>query len=683
MMVLFLSFWFGCEVTGASAASLGEGTYKVGEDISAGLNNFSVQEGTATILISRGEEVLLVETLDSDKTYSSNQFSARLRDGDAIEIYLDGGSHIEVSQTGKLDMKNIRAGYYEVDVDIPAGTYTLDIVNPDDSAYISILDNEYFEKESFSLFYEEVNPDRYTFSKGEKIYISSLIETINFKEVILVPKSITLSKTSLTLMVNRTAQLSATVNPSTARNKGVSWTSGNPAIATVDTKGNVKAVKVGKTTITATANGDKSITKTIPVTVLKIIPTSLKLNKSSLHISKKQIVKVTATVDPKDAADKTILWKSSNPKVATVDSQGNIKGLANGSATVTATAKDNPKVYKKVAVKVSTKTVKVNKTGLTLTAGKTAVLKATVSPLDSTDKAVKWTSSNTRIATVDSKGKVSGKTKGTATITATVKDAKAVKVKVTVTAPIPAKSVKLNKNSVTLGKGKTLALTATVSPHNTTNKTVKWKSSNTRVATVDSKGKVKAVGSGTARITASTINGKTTAATITVPYVKNLSAGKWKAGKDIPAGRYKITAKAGSGNLVIGMGTEDRFINEILSSEKDEFGVTAVTTDIKAGDNIEISGLDNVQFTRVANIRSNTLHSGYWTVGKDIAPGKYKITTPDYMGNLFIYRGDNLLVNEILAHKPGTYTVTSVTVTLKSGDRIGISGLDHVVFTKR
>ena len=58
-----------------------------------------------------------------------------------------------------------------------------------------------------------------------------------------------------------------------------------------------------------------------------MIPTDLKLSKSTLNIVNKQIVKVTATVTPADAANKTVVWKSSNTKVATVDSKGNIKGI--------------------------------------------------------------------------------------------------------------------------------------------------------------------------------------------------------------------------------------------------------------------------------------------------------------------------------------------------------------------
>jgi len=87
---------------------------------------------------------------------------------------------------------------------------------------------------------------------------------------------------------------------------------------------------------------------------------------------------------------------------------------------------------------------------------------------------------------------------------------------VTVTPRVAAKSVKLNLTFATVGKGKTIQLAATVSPANTTNKKIVWSSSNKKVAVVDSVGKVKAVGKGTARITAKTANGKTGSAAITV-----------------------------------------------------------------------------------------------------------------------------------------------------------------------
>lgn len=686
MMLLFFSLASGSTgmIVHAASNTLKSGLYVVGKDLSPGLNKFTISSGTAELSVDHGKDFYIYEYLDSENYYNSNQFITNLKNGDRIEISLsDGSSSVRVESVSKIDLKKISNGFYEVGAAIPTGTYTLNFDNPADEydmAFVDIYDKNDNLKDS-NILAPEDNPYSYNFSKGDKVYVSYMIGTMSFTENI--PKSITLNKSSLSLKMNQSVKLTATVNPSNATNKGITWSTSNAAVASVDAAGNVKAVKVGSATITATAKGNPSVKKSVKVTVSKVVPTSVKLSKSTLGITKNQTVKVTASVSPADAQDKTIQWKSSNTKVATVDSKGNIKGIANGKVTITATAKDNTKVSKIVTVTVSTKTLKTNKSSLSITEGKSEILKATISPSDSTDKTVSWKSSNTKIAKVDSKGKVTGVKKGTATITASVKGAKEVKVKVTITAPIAAKSVKLNKTSATVAKGKTLTLAATVSPSNTTNKTVKWKSSNTKVAKVDSKGKITAVGAGSAKITATTANGRTTAATITVPYVKSLSAGTWKAGKDLSAGRYKITTNNGSGNLIIGMGT-DRFVNEILSSKQDDFGgVTTVTTDIKSGDSIKIEGLNSVQFTKVSNVKSNALHSGYWTVGKDINQGKYKITTPSGYGNLIISRGSSILVNEILSNKSDGYSVTSVTTTLKTGDRINIAGLNKVVFTKK
>ena len=684
-MLLIFSVVSGSTGMIAHAASntLKAGVYTVGKNLSPGLNKFTVSDGSAVLYVDRGEYTIIEEYLDSENYEYSNQFIANLKNGDIVEI-TKGSSPVKVESISKIDLKKVSNGFYEVGTDIPAGTYTLNLDNPAheyDEAYISVFDKNYDDIE-YNIIAPEDKPT-HTFNKGDKVYVYFMIGTMSFTQKVITPTSITLNKSSLSLKVDQSAKLTATVKPDNATNKGINWSSTNTSVATVDANGNVKTMKAGNATITATAKGDTAVKKSISVTVTKIVPTSIKLSKSTLNITKNQSIKVTATVSPDNAADKTVQWKSSNTKVATVDAKGNIKGIANGKATITATAKDNTKVSKTVAVTVSTKTVKVNKTSLTITEGKSETLKATVSPSDSTDKTVSWKSSNTKIAKVDSKGKVTGVKKGNATITASVKGAKDVKVKVSITAPVAAKSVKLNKTSATLAKGKTLTLTATVSPSNTTNKTVKWKSSDTKVAKIDSKGKVTAIGAGTAKITATTTNGKTSTATITVPYTKSLGAGKYKAGDDLPAGRYKITTNSGTGNLVIAKNNYDRFVNEILTNEDDDFGVTAVTTDIKSGDSIEISGLNSVQFTKVSNVKSNTLHAGYWTVGKDINPGKYKITTPSGYGNLIVYRGSSLLVNEILSDESDGYAVTSVTATLKDGDRINIGGLNKVVFNKK
>lgn len=685
MLVLLFSIFSTLTVEAAVSQLSADKTYTVGKEIPAGLNHFSVQKGTAYLSIITSGDSEIFEMLDSTNESSSSQFTASLKAGDELEVFLeDGAQNVAIKQISTIDLNNLRAGFYQVGTDLPVGSYSFNFDKPADNydyVFLDIYDSKWNLKGEFEISPKQVSKV-HNFAKGDFLYLAAVSGTVKAQAIATIPNSIELNKSSLALTVGKTAGLTAAINPSTATDKSVTWKSSNPQIATVDAKGVVKAVKAGTVTITATAKSASAVSKSIKVTVTNILPASLKLSKSALSISNNQVVKVTASISPTDAADKTLLWKSSNTKVATVDSQGAIKGLSNGSVTITATSKANTKVYKTIAVKVSAKTLKLNKTAVSLMAGKTEALTATISPADSIDKTVTWKSSNTKVATVDSKGKVTAKVKGTATITASVKGAKEVKVKLTVTAPVAASSVKLNKTSFTLNKGKSYTLTPTVSPSNTTNKTIKWKSSNTKIAAVDSKGKITAIGSGTAKITATTTNGKIAAVSVTVPYSKTLSAGTWKGGTHLPAGRYKITTTSGSGNLFIASNSYDRSVNEILSSEDDGFGVTAVTTDIKSGDPIEIIGLDDVQFTRVSNVMSNTLHSGYWTVGKDIAAGRYKVTTTSDFGNLVIHRGDSLHVNEILTNKKQSYAVTSVTTTLKNGDRIYISSLNKVIFTK-
>ena len=146
-----------------------------------------------------------------------------------------------------------------------------------------------------------------------------------------------------------------------------------------------------------------------------------------------------------------------------------------------------------IAMPVSASAAKLNKKSISLNVGKTYTLKAS-----GTKGKITWTSSKKSVATVSSKGVVKAKKKGTAVITAKY-GKKKLTCKVTVKQPV--KSIKLNKTSATLKKGKSLTLKATISPSSANNKAVTWSSSNKKVATVSSKGVVKAVGNGTATIT--------------------------------------------------------------------------------------------------------------------------------------------------------------------------------------
>ena len=151
--------------------------------------------------------------------------------------------------------------------------------------------------------------------------------------------SISLNKKTLYVNINATAQLTATVSPSDATNKSVTWTSSNTGVATVNSNGVVTGVSVGSCTITATAKDGSGKQASCAVTVQKPV-TSITLNYSSLKIKSNSIYQLSATVSPSDATNRSVTWASSNTSVATVRSNGLVNGIADGTCTITATAND-------------------------------------------------------------------------------------------------------------------------------------------------------------------------------------------------------------------------------------------------------------------------------------------------------------------------------------------------------
>ncbi len=329
------------------------------------------------------------------------------------------------------------------------------------------------------------------------------------------PTSVKLSKTSVTLNKGKTTTLKATVNPSNATNKKVTWKTSNSKVATVS-NGKITAKAAGTATITAqTANGKKATCKVTVKNPKTVNPTSVKLSKTSVTLYKGKNTTIKATVNPSNATNKKVTWKTSNSKVATV-SNGKITAKAAGTATITVQTANGKKATCRVTVKnpktVNPTSVKLSKTSVTLGKGKTTTLKATVNPSNATNKKVTWTTSNKKVATV-SNGKITAKGVGTATITVKTANGKKATCKVTVK-NLPT-SVKLSKTSATLKKGKTTTLKATITPSKNVISTVTWSTSNSKVATVKN-GKVTAKAKGTATITVKTTNGKKATCKITV-----------------------------------------------------------------------------------------------------------------------------------------------------------------------
>ena len=336
---------------------------------------------------------------------------------------------------------------------------------------------------------------------------------------------VTLNKTSTSIQVGGTETLTATVSPKDAANKKVTWKSSNAAIASVDANGKVTGVKAGEATITVTTeDGGKTATCKVTVSDKEIKVTGVKLNKSETSLLVGGNETLTATVLPEDATNQNVTWKSDKPEIATVDANGKFTAVKVGEATITVTTEDGGKTATcKVTVSetsVAVTGVTLNKATLSLIAGASETLTATVAPADATNKKVTWKSSDAAVATVDTNGKVTAVKAGEATITVTTEDGgKTATCKVTVK-PNLVSEITLAALAIYVGESK--AVTATVKPDDATNKALTWTSSDETVATVDATGKVTGKKIGTATITATAQDGSGVSGSCTVTVLSHV-----------------------------------------------------------------------------------------------------------------------------------------------------------------
>ncbi|MDD3219260.1 MAG: Ig-like domain-containing protein [Lachnospiraceae bacterium] len=343
----------------------------------------------------------------------------------------------------------------------------------------------------------------------QTVQVSTYGLTATFKVKVAVPMTgLTLNKETMSLNKGGSETLTATVVPAnTTEDKTLTWSSSNPAAATVE-NGKVTAVSNGSTTITVKTPNGKTASCAVEV---KSPLSQITLSDTAVSLTKGSTKKLTVNYNPSDTTDsKTVTWSSSNSAVAAV-SDGTITAVSGGQATIT--AKVGAKSAScEVTVSVPLNNISLNKTSTTINRGSSETLTVSYNPTDTTDnKTVTWKSSNTGIATVEN-GKITAVNNGTAAITATV-GGKTATCNVTVLSPL--QSITLNKTSLTLHKGNTDTLSVTYNPTDTTDsKTVTWSSSNPSAATVNN-GKITAVKPGSTTITAK-VGSKTAECTVTV-----------------------------------------------------------------------------------------------------------------------------------------------------------------------
>lgn len=360
----------------------------------------------------------------------------------------------------------------------------------------------------------------------KKIYMSLILILVIIIPIRVNAAGISLNKSSIILGAGSTETLKYIIDEGLS-SSDIIWKSSNPSVATVD-NGIVTGISEGSTIITASINGVNSTCKVV-VSSNYVEVSGISLNKSNINILIGATETLTKTITPSNATNQDVTWKSSDTDIATVNSSGKITAKKVGTTIITVTTNNGYKTTCRVTVvdTVKLKGISLNKTTLTIKEKQTETLKITFNPSTATNKKVTWKSSNPSVATVNSSGKVTGVSPGTATITVVSNDGefKATS-KVTVEA-ISKKvtSISLDKKELTLVAGETATLKHTISPDYAENKNVTWQSSNPSVATVED-GKITTLTAGTTEIKAVSEDGNKEAIcklTVTAPPIKGIS----------------------------------------------------------------------------------------------------------------------------------------------------------------
>lgn len=348
--------------------------------------------------------------------------------------------------------------------------------------------------------------------------VSATTDTITVTTPVVRVSSVSLSASNLKLAVGgEPSTLTATVEPNNATNKNVSWSSSDPEVATV-ADGVVTPVKAGAATITVTTE-DGEYSATCKVTVIQPA-TGITLDKQKVTLVGAATEQLKATVVPAEA-DQTVVWKSSNESVATVDQTGKVTSVSKGTATITASTEDGT-YSQDCAVTVSNPatSLTVDQSSLNLAKSEEGTVKASLAgalagEVDETKLALDDTGASKAFKVVDNGD-------GSYTVTALKTGsgsfaitAGSLSQTVSVSVTNPAQKVELNKTNLSFTVGDASAkLSATVTPADADDTTVSWTSSDSSIATVKD-GVVTPLKAGTATITAA-CGDKTMTCTVTV-----------------------------------------------------------------------------------------------------------------------------------------------------------------------
>lgn len=237
--------------------------------------------------------------------------------------------------------------------------------------------------------------------------------------------SITAQNVPTQIDAGGTASLEASVYPSNAEDKEITWESSDTSILTVSKTGALTAVGVGTATITAKTS--RGTSKSFTITVNEVMAESIAIDEKIDNIIIGEGRTLSATILPDNTTYKNVEWKSDDESIVSIDENGNIKALAVGKTTISATHKElsdsyeievKPILAESVTISCINKDTGEEYEELRFEEGQTVALSAAVLPENTTDATLKWSVSNSDVASVDENGTVTALSEGTVIVTA-------------------------------------------------------------------------------------------------------------------------------------------------------------------------------------------------------------------------------------------------------------------------
>ncbi|MCR4882086.1 MAG: Ig-like domain-containing protein [Clostridiales bacterium] len=319
----------------------------------------------------------------------------------------------------------------------------------------------------------------------------------------------------LVLPVRKGIQINTRIQPQSVRNKRVSLHVDHPELVRVQGN-NLTGLAAGETVLTIVSEADETVTLQYRVLVIQPV-NRIFLTASAKSVAVGDTLSLTPAYQPENATLRQVKWTSGDERIATVDENGNVTGVKRGNVRIVATAADGSNIRTNISVQVTQPAgeITLDKTEITVDAGRNTMLRATVLPKDANDKNVLWSSSDPSIATVNGQGRVTGVALGTCEIICTSKTNGAVEAKATVHVQQPVKSITFDPTSLVYA-GETLQLTWHVEPANATNQALTFSSSNRNILDVSADGTVTGLKAGEAYVNAVSTDGSNRRARVRV-----------------------------------------------------------------------------------------------------------------------------------------------------------------------